>query len=336
MATGFWKAVGARLVDAGAAYLQQVRMVEELRRLPAAEARERFSTYVRGLSDTARAGLSVTLTALSNQERGAEAKRFIESLRQMLAQGAAPGAARLQSAAAPVADAAAPNAPAAPAARAASRATPVASYDDDLERFSRWCELEGDSLFEAVQAHLDALDLPGLKSLRDHVGQIAQRLPAAIEEHRENEARLAAGRFVEDQMHYRQMRLMGAPPDADWLRKLQALEGAQGLCQGLVAAIDATVAERTAPPPPVALEPAPSPKAEPPAASRSAEPGLVEQLEQLKSMLEQFLASGQVRGERATAFRRLLGKMEALLTAHRRGELEPPIIPSTVSVNFAG
>ena len=43
MAGGFWKSLGSKLVDAGAAYLQQVRFVDELKRLSPEETQLRFA-----------------------------------------------------------------------------------------------------------------------------------------------------------------------------------------------------------------------------------------------------------------------------------------------------
>lgn len=85
MADSFWKALGSKLVETGSAYLQQARLVNELKQLSAEEARARFAQYVQGMSGTARAGFQVTLALLANNERSAEAKRFIEALRTALA-----------------------------------------------------------------------------------------------------------------------------------------------------------------------------------------------------------------------------------------------------------
>ena len=53
MTDSFWKTLGSTLVDAGAAYLQQVRLVEELKQLSTDDALARFSKYVQGLTSTA-------------------------------------------------------------------------------------------------------------------------------------------------------------------------------------------------------------------------------------------------------------------------------------------
>ena len=64
MAEHWLKRLGSTLLDTGAAYLQQVRLVQELKALPLDQARERFSNYVSGLSAAARAGFALTLTHL--------------------------------------------------------------------------------------------------------------------------------------------------------------------------------------------------------------------------------------------------------------------------------
>ena len=84
MADGFCKALRTKLVETGLAYAQQVRVVNELKQLSPEDAQERFREYVRGLSTTARAGFTVTLAALANNERNTEAKRFIEALRAIV------------------------------------------------------------------------------------------------------------------------------------------------------------------------------------------------------------------------------------------------------------
>ena len=48
MADSFWKALGSKLVETGSAYLQQVRLVNELKQLSAEEARARFRSMCRG------------------------------------------------------------------------------------------------------------------------------------------------------------------------------------------------------------------------------------------------------------------------------------------------
>ena len=85
MSGGFWKSIGSKLVDAGQAYVQQIRFINELKQLPADEARRRFVQHAQGLSAAARAGFTLTLTTLANSERSADAKRFLESLRGALA-----------------------------------------------------------------------------------------------------------------------------------------------------------------------------------------------------------------------------------------------------------
>src|SRR5262245_57770789 len=89
MADHWLKKLGSTLLDTGAAYLQQVKLVRELKGLPLDQARERFTNYVSGLSAAARAGFALTLASLEKKEQHAETRRFLETLRAALANPAA-------------------------------------------------------------------------------------------------------------------------------------------------------------------------------------------------------------------------------------------------------
>lgn len=290
MADGFWKALGSKLVETGAAYVQQVRVVNELKELSPEEARARFTKYVQGLSSTARAGFSVTLAALANSERSAEAKRFIESLRTALAN---PKAAL----------ASAPVAPAPPPA-----VDHRASFEDDLQRTADWYEMEGDQRDEAVTDYLNALNVDGLKDLRANLERMQRNCAANIQNHRENEARVAGGRFIEDQINYRMSVLRTGEHDPNWSRQLQELEGWARWYEILHQVVGMAIERHLKPaaPPPV------------PEGNNN-----LRAIKSMKQLLEQQLQSGEVRGERAVALRRLLEKIEGVLVAADRGEIDP-------------
>lgn len=300
MADSFWKALGSKLVETGAAYVQQVRLVNELKQLSPEEARARFAKYVQGLSSTARAGFSMTLTLLANNERGAEAKRFLEALRTALAdpKGAFPTA--------PPAAAAAPSAPAPQA---------IASFEDDLNRASAWCDLPDDRRAETVIAYLDTLGMEGLKSLRVNLETMHRNGLTNIQTHRENEARIVAGRFIEDQTNYRLSVLATGQHDPGWEQNLHALQRYTSLFEKLGEVVGLAIERRSEPP-----APPPPPAAHPPAPERN---GRLGELDALKQMLEDQLRSGAVRGERAVAFRQILDKLQAVLAAAERGEIGP-------------
>ena len=156
MADSFWKSLGSTLVETGAAYLRRLRLVNELRQLSPDDARARFTQYVQGLSVQARAGFAVTLTALANGERSAEAKRFIESLRAALVSP----------------DVTTPSASSAPSA-STPPSRPQSSFDEDLQRTAGWYELDDDARSAAVTDHLNALDVTGLNAI--HCARISSR-----------------------------------------------------------------------------------------------------------------------------------------------------------------
>ena len=324
MADGFWKTLGSTLVDAGTAYLQQVRFVEELKRLSPDDAMARFSSYVQGLTSSARAGFVVTLAVLENIERNAEAKHFIGSLRATLAgQQPAPALAPSPVVAAPVA---APSPVPEPPPAAAPR--PVAApttFEADLQRVSEWHDLEGDERARTVIDYLESLDPDGLESLHGHLETMQKNCATNIQNHRDNEARIAAGRFVEDQMMYRASVIAGGRRDADWLRTLQELETWAQWFDAVHKAVGSTIEERRRPPPPAAPAPAI-------ARQRSAK---LDALDELKQMLEQQLASGEVRGERAITLRAVLDKIEGVFEAVDRGDIDNAQAVSRVTQLYA-
>ena len=304
MADSFWKALGSKLVETGSAYLQQARLVNELKQLSAEEARARFAQYVQGMSGTARAGFQVTLALLANNERSAEAKRFIEALRTALAN---PGAV------VPAMPAAsAPPSPTPPSPVPPLTARAPASFEDDLNRASGWCDLPDGQRGEVVIDYLDTLDVDGLKSLQANLDTMHRNGLTNIRTHRENEARIVAGRFIEDQTSYRMSVLATNQHDPDWEKQLHALERYTALFEALRDVVALAIEQRLKPP-------APSP---PPPSAPERSVGLRE-FDVLKQTLEEQLQSGAVRGERAVAFRQILEKLEAVVVAADRGEISP-------------
>lgn len=290
MADSFWKALGSKIFETGAAYLQQVRVVNELKQLSPEEARARFTEYVRSLSSTARAGFAVTLSTLANNEGSAEAKRFIESLRAALAN---PNAA-LSSA---------PVAPAPPPA-----GDDRSSFDDDLKLTADWYEVAGDQRDAVVAGYVNALGIDGLENLRTNLEQMRLNCAANIQDHRENEARIAGGHFIEDQINYRMSMLRTGQHDPNWSHRLQELEAWARWYDVLHEVVGLAIERR--------LKPA----APPPAPEDSDELAAVNAM---KQMLEEQLRSGEVRGERAVVLRRLLEKIEGVLVCAKRGEIGP-------------
>jgi nucleoside 2-deoxyribosyltransferase len=305
MADSFWKSLGSTLVETGTAYLQQVRFVNELRQLSPDDARARFTQYVQGLSSAARAGFAVTLTALANSERSAEAKRFIESLRTALANPnvTAPPASSLHSDSTPPAS-----------------TPPLSSFDDDLQRTAGWYDLDDDARSAAVTDHLNALDVTGLNALRTNLEQMQQNCAVNIQNHRDNEARIAAGRFIEDQMSYNMAVLRTGQHDPDWVRQLRELEewGRRfETLHGIVGLALERHAARAAPQTP------------------PEEPDALTSVNAMRQLLEQQLQSGEVRGERAVAYRRLLDKIGTVMVAAERKEIEPEQVVIRVKQLYA-
>lgn len=324
MADHWLKALGSKLLETGAAYLQQVKLVQELKALPPDQARERFTSYVRGLSAAARAGFSLTLASLANNERQAEARRFLDMLRAALANPAVWNAG-----------AGAPPAPAVPSALSQTPATPptraAASLDDDLARLDEWLALDDRARPAAIEHYVSRLSHAQIAAFKANMEAAQRNVTQRIADHRENEARIAAGRFVEDQMSYRMGRLAGAPPDAGWLANLQNYERIKAFIEGVHRYLAVVQEERRNPPPPPPAPratQAPKPRAAK-APTKPAKPdkaaGLSPQIQVMRQMLEQELASGRVRADRAPAYRRVLDKIESISEAHARGEVGPDV-----------
>lgn len=299
MAESFWKSLGSKLVETGAAYLQQVNVVNELKQLSPEEARARFAKYVAGLSAAARSGFAVTLTAMANSETSAEARRFLESLRTALAH---------------------PDAPATPAAGVPQSPGPKPAaasptFEEDLQRTTEWHDLDQSQWDRVVGGYLDTLDISGLERFRTHLERMQSNCASHIESHKENEAKIAGGRFIEDQMSYRMAVLRTGQHDPDWLRTLREYEEWARWYGALHTVASQQIEARRRPPPPA---PGPPP---PPASASTGSAATLDALTGLKQLLEAQLASGAVRGERAVALRRTLEKLEALFAAKDRGEI---------------
>ena len=245
----------------------------------------------------------MTLASLVNSERNAEAKRFLESLRAQLMNS----------------EQVVPSTPAAPPA-AATRS----SFDEDLQRVCEWHELHGDDRDETIVAYLQSLNTDGLENLQANLERMRTNCATNIASHRENEARIAAGRFIEDQSHYRMLVLAGGPRDPAWLRDLEALEGWARWFDAVHDVVGRSIHDRRRPPA----------VAKAPPASQARSASLVE-LDELRTFLEQQIASGEVRSDRATPLRRQLDKIEALHIALERGEIDNAQAASRVKQLYA-
>lgn len=306
MATNWLASLGSKLFDAGAAYLQQVALVQQLAQTPLPQARARFAQFVAGLSPAAHAGFAITLGRLAGNEHDPQMRRFIESMRQALD---------------------APERWLADADTAAARQADDASHtetDDDIDsparigaQIDRWLALPGDGAARAAGEHLYALPLPRLRHWCRVLREMLPTLERQVAEHRENEARFAAGRYIEDQQHYRMLRLAGAPPDAGWLKRLHEFEAASRFCTQLLEAAEAVAEARER----LAAAPAPAFAAPAPAAAAPAPLTSDSPIAAFRADLENELASGKVRGERAHTYRRLLDKIDALIQQQASGAL---------------
>ena len=293
MAGNWLSALGAKLMDAGTAYLEQVKVVQQLQRMSPAEARQHFAQYVQGLSAAARAGFALTLNGLASNERDATARRFIESMSQALAKPQSWNAGAQPAAPPPSQEPSEPENPLLP----------------DAERVDAWIELPDDARKQAIEEHADNLSIEGLEQWHENLVELGRRMTERIAQHRENEARIAAGRFIQDQHTYRLGRLAGAPPHAGWLADLQKMERVNGLIEALQEFIPQVIEFRRRPP-----EPEPAEAAAPPASSDDAAMPIAA----FRAELEKELASGRVLGDRAHMLRRLLDKIEALILERQR------------------
>jgi hypothetical protein len=298
MAGNWLSALGAKLMDAGTAYLEQVKVVQQLQRMNPAEAQQHFMQYVQGLSAAARAGFALTLSGLANNERDATARRFIESMSQALAN--------------PQAWNAGAQAPAPPPPAPQEPPEPENPLLADAERIDAWIEVSEDARKQAITEHADNLSIEGLEQWHENLAEIGRRMTERIAQHRNNEARIAAGRFVEDQHTYRLGRLAGAPPHAGWLAQLQQMQRVVALIEALQEYIPQMIEFRRQPP-----EPEPAEGAAPAASSDDANMPIAA----FRDELEKELASGRVLGDRAHMLRRLLDKIEALILERQRNEI---------------
>lgn len=329
---GFWSTLGKTLANTGAAYLQQVRLVNELKQLSPDEAHRRFAAFVQELSPTGRAGFSLTLTSLANAERDPSVKRWIESLRQGLTSS---GASTPAPTAPPVKAATSPRV-------TASAARP--SFEEDLERTADWFDIaEGEERARVALAYLAQLDVAGLRQLQTHVAKMQRNCAEKIQDHRDNEARIVAGRFIEDQHFYRLNVIRTGQHDPDWARQLAELERWGRWYDTLHEVVGNVIAERLAPPPP---PPPPAPKL-PTSTHQARSSGSTNRaerprkkprttsaptrevteprspkdekdvpealLEGLRAQLQAQLATGEVQGERKAAFERALDQLSGLM-----------------------
>lgn len=251
----------------------------------------------------------MTLTSLANSERQADAKRFLETLRNALANPSA-----WQPNPAPPAEPETETGPSSPSTGN--------TLDDDLKLLDVWLELDEAARPGAVEAHVSKLSNQQLSSFKTNLEEAQSNVTQRIADHRENEARYAAGRFVEDQMSYRMSRIAGAPPNADWLATLQNYERVKGFIEGVHRFVSAVDQERRHPPAPPPLSATPSRERK--EATQPAQPSSISpQIQALRQMLESELASGKIQPDRAPAYRRVLDKIESLSQAHERGEITP-------------
>lgn len=304
---GHWLAsLGSKLFDAGMAYLEQSNVVQQLAQMPVPQARLRFRKFVAGLSPAAHAGFGVTLTTLANNSNDPQMRRFILSMlesldapERWLAETAAP----------------APLASPQPRAGADDDGEEGADEADSVIAIARqldiWLALPGQGAAQAAAEHLHALPLPRLQHWCDRLQELVPALDRQVAEHRDDEVRIAAGRYIEDQHHYRMLRLAGNPPDAGWLKQLQAMQRAHGFSVQLLEAAQALAAERARPSPAAPVAPAA------PAVSADADATITT----FRALLDNELASGRVRGERAQTYRRLLDKIEALSQQQENGQI---------------
>lgn len=322
MAAHWLNALGSKLLSAGASFIEQARFVQQLRQLDGPQARERFTQFVSGLAPAARSGFALTLAALKNGERDAKAKQFIQSLIDSLSY---PERWRGEATAAPTdaQHAAAPSArPAALNAQGDKDSLSAAANLVDA-----WLELDDQTRAAAVAEHARRSSVEELRRWLEHLAELRQRLATQIDNHRDNEARFAAGRYVEDQHDYRMLKLAGAPPDAKWLEQLRLLERCIAFIDELRNHADGVIKARKAP------APSPStPTAAPTAAQRAtptpaataqprSEPYIFEQIEILRATLEADLASGRVDAALAPMLQRKLDKLAEVNQASARGEV---------------
>lgn len=317
MAASWLKIIGEKLLDTGVAYLQQVRLVRELRALQPDQARERFLAHVQELSASARAGFALTLAALANQETQADARRFIDMLRAALAD---PVSWKTDSGTRAKADATDRAQLRAQEETSSARAS---TLEEDLRRLDDWEAIQATPREEAISRYLAQLDEPQIEAFRDNMTQALENIAANIADHRRDEARIAAGRFFEDQQAYNFSRLAGAPPDPGWLATLNNYEYHQQTFEALRVRLDRLLEQRRKNARKRAAakaESKPAARAEPRARAARAAPATPKSpraktstagavVQALQRMLPDEVASGRVSPDRAAAYEQLLQKI---------------------------
>ena len=206
MASAFWKVIGSRIAETAVAAVQQVGVINELKRLPPEEARTRWIGYVQGLPVSARAGLAMTLTVLAKKEGNAATKRLIETLRASLVKPERMLSSAFLSSAAPL------------------EVDAGSGFDNDLQRVTGWYELDDDQRNQRIVSHISALSIEALEALKANLHTMQENCAQNIKNHQENEARIVGGRFIEDQINYRLSRLATGNHDPRWLQQLHDME----------------------------------------------------------------------------------------------------------------
>jgi hypothetical protein len=207
MASAFWKVIGSRLTETAVAAVQQVSVINELKRLPPEEARTRWIGYVQGLPVSARAGLAMTLTVLAKKERNAATKQLIETLRASLVNPERMLSSAFRSSPPP------------------QEVDAGSGFDDDLQRVTGWYKVDDDQRNHLIVSHLSALSIGALEALKANLHTMQENCAQNIKNHKENEARIVGGRFIEDQINYRQSRFATGNHDPHWLQQLHEMEG---------------------------------------------------------------------------------------------------------------
>ena len=200
-----------KLFSLGRAAYQQVQLIHELKALPHRQALERFDNHVGSLTAAGRIGFAVTLALQVNQEKDPQTRSLLESMQARLADPQSTGSAT-------------------PAAGIASIEplhgfAPSAERPDAKAGLARWVATESDTERRSSMAsRLSGLSAQGLGDFATELNAAKVGCEERIQYHRDNEARIVAGRFFEDQMPYKMLVAQTGRHDPQWQRTLDALE----------------------------------------------------------------------------------------------------------------
>lgn len=200
-----------KLFKIGKAAYQQVQLINELKALPHPQALQRFDTHVQSLTAAGRIGFAFTLSLQVNQEKDVRTKSLLEAMQARLAD--------------PVCEPADAQPTWVPAIDATSCGPDANGQAGEGAWLARWVAMESDTERRVWMAnHLSGLSVEQMGEFNTLLNATKADCEERIQYHCDNEARIVAGRFFEDQMPYQMLVARTGRHDPQWQRTLDALQ----------------------------------------------------------------------------------------------------------------